>query len=204
MRTHWKIRTSPTPLSLASPAMASPPRIHVVGASGAGTSTLGRALAERLRCAFVDTDDFYWLPSEPPFERTRAMPERLSLLEERLDACGDGWVLSGSLVSWGGALVPRFDAVIFLTLEPGARMARLRARERARYGTRVEPGGDLHAASTTFLEWAQAYEQEDFAGRSRTVHERWLGELPTRTRIVRLDSAAPVAELVDAVVTQLR
>ena len=33
-------------------------RLHTLGASGSGTTTLGRALAERLQCPHFDTDDY--------------------------------------------------------------------------------------------------------------------------------------------------
>lgn len=46
-------------------------RIHIFGASGSGTSTLGRAVAARLGYAFLDADDFYWLPTDPPFREKR-------------------------------------------------------------------------------------------------------------------------------------
>ena len=36
-------------------------RIHILGAAGSGTTTLGRALAERLQCPHFDTDDYFWL-----------------------------------------------------------------------------------------------------------------------------------------------
>src|SRR5678809_1323103 len=40
-------------------------RIHILGASGSGT-TLGRALAEHLQGSHFDTDDYSWLPTDPP------------------------------------------------------------------------------------------------------------------------------------------
>ena len=55
-------------------------RVHVVGASGSGTTTLGRALAVRLGCPFFDTDDYIWLPSEPPFQHIRERGERQARL----------------------------------------------------------------------------------------------------------------------------
>jgi adenylate kinase family enzyme len=42
-------------------------RVHIVGASGSGTTTLGKALAARAGCAHLDTDEFFWMPTEPPF-----------------------------------------------------------------------------------------------------------------------------------------
>ena len=54
--------------------------------SGSGTTTLGRALAGRLALAHFDTDDFYWLPTDPPYQAARPMPDRLQRLEAALDA----------------------------------------------------------------------------------------------------------------------
>src|SRR4029450_13094001 len=74
-------------------------RIHILGASGSGTTTLGRALAERLQCSHFDTDDYFWLPTDPPFTHQRERIERQRLLMDDLTA-QDSWVLSGSLCGW--------------------------------------------------------------------------------------------------------
>ena len=116
-------------------------RLRVFGASGAGTSTLGRALAERLGIAHLDTDDFFWLPTDPPFTAVRPREERLARLSTVLGRASDGWALSGSLAGWGDPLIPRFGLAVFLTLDPELRLARLRERERRRYGAAIEPGG---------------------------------------------------------------
>lgn len=59
-------------------------RILITGASGSGTSTLGRALAEKLDGAFFDVDDYFWLSTMPPFTQKRDGALRLSLLLEGL------------------------------------------------------------------------------------------------------------------------
>jgi adenylate kinase family enzyme len=71
-------------------------RIHILGAAGSGTATLGKALAERLNIACFDSDFFYWQQTEDPFTIARPRDERIRLLQEQ--AAGlDGWVLSGSV-----------------------------------------------------------------------------------------------------------
>lgn len=178
-------------------------RIHIVGASGSGTSTLGRHLAARLACAVFDTDDFYWLPSNPPFQHKRTVTERLTLLELEL-AQRPNWVLSGSLASWGETLVPRFTHVVFLTLAPMLRLARLRAREVTRYGSdRLSATGDLHAAHLEFMEWAARYDHAGLEQRSLATHEAWLAQLPSSMQILRLDSALSLPMLVDSCVEVL-
>ena len=177
------------------------PRLHILGASGSGTSTLGQAVAASLDCPQHDTDDFLWVPGDPPFQRTRPMPDRLHLLHGAL-VRSRSWVLSGSLVGWGNTLVPLFDLVVLVTLDPATRMARLRAREQARYGDRIGPGGDMAAAHRIFMEWAEAYDTAGPDQRSRMLHEEWLATLPCP--VLRLDSAQPVTTLAETVLSALQ
>lgn len=129
------------------------------------------------------------------------MPERLTRLHAVLVRSRD-WALSGSLVGWGNPMVPLFDLVVFLILAPELRMARLRAREAARYGARIAPGGDMVADHRIFMEWAEAYDSAGPDQRSRVMHEQWVGALPCR--VLRLDSARPLGELEDEVLSAVR
>jgi hypothetical protein len=117
-------------------------RVHITGASGVGTTTLGRGLADRLSCAHVDTDDYYWLASDPPYRLKREMPERLRLLGQALQAA-PAWVLSGSLSGWGDPLIPMFDLVVF----PCASDVSAKASACA---TALAPGGSM---SSTRHSW---------------------------------------------------
>jgi adenylate kinase family enzyme len=175
-------------------------RIHITGASGSGVTTLGAALARRLQCPQLDVDHFYWALTEPPFVEKRPVAERLALLGEPLR--DDKWVLSGSLVGWGDPLIPLFDLIVFLRAPAEVRMARLRAREKARYGDAIEPGGRMYETSQAFLRWASRYDEPHFEGRSLAVHERWLDRL--KVPVVRLDGTKPTTEQVKAVMARLR
>lgn len=171
-------------------------RVHILGASGSGTTTLGRALAAHIDGAHFDTDDFYWTPSDPPFQHKREISDRLRILGIALDAASIS-TLSGSLAGWGDPLVARFTHVVFIALAPSLRLARLRARERARYGDeRIAPGGDLFDAHRAFMSWAEGYDRAGTEQRSRTVHEQWLARLPASVRVLRVDGAASVDALV--------
>ena len=96
-------------------------RVHILGASGSGTTTLGTALAERFGYAHLDTDDFYWEPTDPPFQRARERSRRQALLAAALDA-QPRWVLSGSLRGWGDVFIPRFELVVFLLVPKRLRL----------------------------------------------------------------------------------
>lgn len=170
-------------------------RIHITGASGSGTTTLGRALGTRLAIPHHDTDDYFWEPTEPPYTTKRDEAERLHLMR-RLFVPRAGWVLSGSLVGWGDPLIPCFDLVVFLHTDTGVRIERLRRREATRYGD-----GDPEA-SRAFLDWAAGYDTAPVEGRSRSRHEAWLAALPCP--VLRLDGTAPLPDLISAVVSLVR
>lgn len=119
-------------------------RVHILGASGSGTSTLALALSARLGCPHHDVDSYFWLPSDPPFQHIREREARCALLGPELEKPG-GWVLSGSLCSWGDIYIPLFDLVVFLWIPHDLRMTRLAAREVARYGDAIESVDDIKA-----------------------------------------------------------
>ena len=105
--------------------------IHIYGAAGAGTSTLGKKISEELDYKFMDTDDYFWLPTNPRFTQKREKSERLRLMCEAIELA-DNVVLSGSLVDWGDELIPLFTLAIRLETDTALRIERIKAREKER------------------------------------------------------------------------
>jgi adenylate kinase family enzyme len=176
-------------------------RIHIMGASGAGVTSLGRALADTLAVPHHDTDDYFWLPTTPPYQKIRERADRLRLMHE-VFLPRAGWVLSGSLAGWGDAIIPTFDLVIYLVTPKEIRLQRLRTREATRYGAdAVAPGGWRHQETEEFVEWASQYEDGDRASRNLAKHQAWLATLPCP--VLSLDGAQPLPELVAACVAEL-
>ncbi len=170
-------------------------RIHIFGASGAGASTLGRALATELASQHFDTDDFFWKPTDPPFQQKRCVPDRYALMQEIFVPRRD-WVLSGSMDSWSEGVDDRLTLAILLDLDTDTRLARLRAREAWR---RQDPSGT--AEMEAFLDWAASYDDGLLPGRNRARHLAWAETLSCP--VMRLDSAPPVHELVAEVLAVL-
>lgn len=166
--------------------------IHLFGASGSGVSTLGWHLGQAMAATYLDTDDFYWQPTNPPY--TTKVPERERVLSV-LNAI-DGiesprrWILGGSLCGWGDALIPRFDLAVFVYLPGDVRMQRLRDREMTRHGDRIRKGGDMYELHNEFLDWAQRYDTAGYEIRSLETHRRWAQML--RCPVLELKGPAPV------------
>lgn len=172
--------------------MQLPNRIHIFGASGSGTTSLASAIAGKHGHRRLDTDDFYWAATNPPYREKRPRDQRLALLRQALLGSVP-WVLSGSLCGWGDPLIPEFDLVVFLVVPTPIRLARLRAREIARYGHQaIAMGGELHKTHVEFLEWASCYDKGGAEMRSRALHEAWLAGLSGA--ILRLEGDRPVGE----------
>ncbi len=165
-------------------------RIHITGASGSGTSTLGRALADALGCAFLDGDDYYWIEARPPFEHKRAPALRAAQLRGDLSRHARS-VLAGSIVDWDAEIEDAFDLIVFLRLDTALRVARLRAREIERFGV----------ADEAFLAWAADYDGTPAEGRSLAKHRAWLAQ--RRCPVLELQGDLSVAERVAAVRAQL-
>ena len=175
----------------SQPTRRPPARIHTVGASGSGTTSLAAEIAGRYGHRHLDTDDFYWRRTDPPYREKRPPEERLASLRAALHEA-KRWVLSGSLCGWGDPLIPEFELVVFLAVPTPVRLGRLRAREIERYGRRaIARGGALHGAHVEFLEWAGRYDTGGPEMRSRAMHEAWLVTLPCP--VVRLEGDVSVS-----------
>lgn len=140
--------------------------IHLFGASGSGTTTLGKLIARRFGYFFMDTDDYFWQPTDPPYAEPRAPADRIALMREDIAKQGNV-VLAGSLSGWGDPLIPLFTLAIRLETDTDTRLERLKQRERANFGSRIEPGGDMAENHQNFIAWAAAYDRGGLDMRSK-------------------------------------
>lgn len=163
--------------------------VHIYGASGSGTSTMGRFICDKLGFFFMDTDDFYWEAADPPYTAKRTVSDRLALMRKDI-AEHDGVVISGSLVDWGDELIPFFTLVVRMETDTAIRIGRLKKRERERFGGRIDPGGDMYEAHQKFIDWAAFYDGGGLDMRSKAKHDQWQKQL--RCRQIILDGSLPV------------
>ncbi|WP_226670761.1 hypothetical protein [Metabacillus litoralis] len=172
-------------------------RIHIMGASGSGTSTLGSSLSIVLPHIYLDTDDYFWTTK---FTKQSEVPERRSMLEKDLSLY-ENYILSGAVCGWGDNFKSYFDLVIFLWIPQDIRLERLQQREFQRYGNEILAGGSKYEQSKTFLEWASLYDSAGLEVRSKSLHEHWMADLPCP--ILKIEGDYTVNERVDIVLDYL-
>ena len=165
--------------------------IHIFGASASGTTTLGQKICDELGYTLMDTDDYFWLPTNPPFSQKRPREERIELMKKDMDETKNV-VLSGSIAGWGDALIPYFTLAVRIEMDPAIRIDRLVKREKQRYGSRIEPGGDMYEHHLAFVEWAKTYDTGGVDVRSKAKHDVWQKLLPCG--ILYLDGADTIEE----------
>lgn len=163
--------------------------IHIFGASGSGTSAIGRFISEQAGYFFMDTDDYFWEPTNPPYKTKRNRSDRLVLMRNDIEK-HDKVVISGSLVDWGDELIPLFTLAIRVETDVTVRINRLKKRERKNFGGRIDAGGDMYETHRAFIEWAASYDDGGLDMRSKSKHDEWQKKL--RCRQILLDGSLPV------------
>jgi adenylate kinase family enzyme len=108
-------------------------RVWVIGASGAGKTTLSAELARRLGVPHVELDALHHGPdwAEPDPEEFRAVVAA--------ETARDGWVIDGGYGAKLGDLVPRAaDTIVWLDLPLPLILRRLAVRSAGRLARRTE------------------------------------------------------------------
>ena len=138
--------------------------VLIMGASGSGQTTLAKELSKHLSYKFLDSDDLYWLPTKPAYQKKRSIDQRLIMtLKEMKD---HNVVMGGSIMGWGEELENAFDLIVFLSLDTEIRLKRLKQREIV----------ELGFIDQEFLAWAKEYENPGFTSRNRIKHETWISK----------------------------
>lgn len=167
-------------------------QLLVTGGPGSGATTTGIAISEALGAPCFDSDRFFHKPTDPPFQEQYSKAERSSLLHKSLPN-GGSWILSGSISAWGVTDVV-FSHALVLNVGSKIRMDRLQRRERQRFGSRIDVGGDMYDEHVGFMHWASHYETGQLEGRSLPVEKQFV-ESNCKQRL-EVDRELPLPELV--------
>lgn len=183
-------------------------KLNILGASGSGVSTLGEFLATKLELPYFDSDDYFWVKTDPPFRVRRDPLKRNSLIIKDLNKA-KSWILGGSVIQWGDSIFQQFDLVIFLYLPPTIRIERLKNREFERYGERIYKDPESNKQFNNYMAWATDYDHNaGLANRTFEAHKCWLrkvcspileliGDLSVEERAGLVISKLQAAKLID-------
>ena len=180
--------------------------IIVFGASGAGSTTLGKELAQRLNFKYLDIDDYLWCrETEIPFTVTCTPAERTERLMSDVKKYPD-FVIAGTIFSNSNLFEPFIDLAVFISTPVEVCAKRVRIREYARWGERVLPGGDMykvtrfHGDAGDYIANAQKYETAEVSKFGRKLHEQWIATLPCP--VIHVDGTKSVSENADGIIRQ--
>jgi len=180
--------------------------IIIFGASGAGSTTLGKEIAQRLHFQHLDIDDYLWRwDTAIPLTVTRSSEERTELLMSDIKKYPD-FVVSGTIFNDSKLFDHVFDLAVFISTPAEICAERVRTREHARWGERVLPGGDMyeitrfHGDINNYIANAQRYETAEVSKFGRKLHEQWISELSCP--VVRADGMKSIPENANGVIEQ--
>ena len=160
--------------------------IMIMGASGAGKTTLGKLVANELGYTFVDIDEYIWRKdTEIPFSAMYPKTEKILRLQEAISDC-EHFVMAGSMDSFHEHFDPYFELVVHLRTDTKIRVKRVHERESGWFGERVSKGGDMYEEHQKMLNDIAGYDY-GIGGCTLQQHENWIKSLPCKT--IQLDGA---------------
>lgn len=112
-------------------------RVVVIGATGAGKTTLARDIAGRLNVPFTDFDELFWKPGWVQADREDFL-ESIAAIAAR-----PGWTVSGNYLESAGPVTwRRADTIVWLDLPRRVSVARMVVRvvRDVRSGRELWPG----------------------------------------------------------------
>lgn len=177
-------------------------KLHIFGASGSGVTTLGKLLAKKLGVKYFDSDDYFWLKTEPPFTHRRDPKKRNQLISKDISD-KENWILGGSIIKWGDNLFPDFDLIIFLYLPNEIRIERLKKRELERYGDNIYADPKRAKQFNDFISWATDYDYNTgLANRTLKAHESWLAH--TKNPVLKIIGNQTLDEKLELILDKLK
>ena len=168
--------------------------ILLCGLNGAGKSTIGRILAERMSWQFIDNEDLYF-PKEDAsylFSNPRSKEEVIHLLEEKIEE-DDRFVFAAVKGDYGEKLLTKLDYVVLIEVPKETRMERVKMRSAQKFGDRIQEKGDLADKENAWFSVVKS--------RPENFVTEWLERVPCP--VIRIDGTAPVEENVNYLLQKL-
>lgn len=169
--------------------------IVVCGLNGAGKSTFGKALAEKLDFYFIDNEDLYFPKTTSGYiyasPRTREEVGKLLFREIRAH---ENFVFASVKGDYGENVYPFFQYAILINVPKDIRIQRVRNRSFQKFGNRMLIGGDLYEQEESFFNLVKS--------RPENMVEEWVQSL--KCPVLRIDGTKSMEENVDFIIEQIQ
>ena len=170
--------------------------ILIFGASGSGTTTLGKNLVKIHNYFQIDTDKYLWEKTDPPFRIKRERDKRVELILNDIKKYNKV-VITGSMIGWGDSLLKYIDKGFYLYVDREIRLDRIKNREYKKYGSRIEKDGDMYYKHMDFLEYASKYDTAGLEQRSMKSHCKWIKKFPFN--IIKINGNKSTEEVLEEI-----
>ncbi|MDP6823091.1 MAG: DNA topology modulation protein FlaR [Dehalococcoidia bacterium] len=142
-------------------------RIHILGGSCAGKTTIARALSDRLGIAYHALDDMHWDNSGGYLGIRRDPEERQRLLSGVLDR--ESWIVEGVYYNWLADAFQAADVIVILDHGTWTRQARMIRRfVRGKLGREDGQEEGLRSLWETFR-WNHRYDRINLPATRRFI-----------------------------------
>lgn len=157
--------------------------IIVCGLNGAGKSTFGKALAEKLHFHFIDIENLYFpnTSSDNKYDSPRTHEEvEMTLLYEM--KMHENFILASVKGDYGEDICSFFQYAILLDVPRDIRLQRVKERSFQNFGCRMLLGGDLFEQEEKFFHFVES--------RNENTVEEWVKSL--KCPVIRIDGTKPI------------
>ena len=167
--------------------------IIVCGLNGVGKSTLGKALAEKLCCHFIDIEELYFPKTDHDYiyAAPRSRDEAESLLITELNA-HERFVFASVKGDFQNTL-PFFEYAVLIEAPKEIRLRRVKERSFRKFGGRMLPGGDLYEREQKFFDLVSS--------RAENIVEEWLSSF--NGQVIRVDGTKPIGKSIDFITERI-
>lgn len=159
--------------------------ILICGLNGVGKSTLGKRLAERLSCQFIDNEDLYFPKRDEryAYANPRGKEEVIRLLGEQIER-DNRFVFAAVKGDYGEKLASLLDYAVVVEVPREIRLARVRNRSFRKFGERIQDGGDLAGKESAWFALMES-RPEDYV-------TKWLETVACP--VIHVDGTRPIEE----------